>query len=862
VRFDPRTAVALVLAFAAVPAAARGQQPAPANPHVRLHGKACTDCHTTTNWRQVRFDHGTTSFRLVGQHQTVLCAACHDLRDFAGATSTCSSCHTDPHRGDAGPRCERCHTEVGWRQVGAQNAHAGTRLPDLGVHSSLRCEDCHRQTGARQFTGRVAPCVACHQSTYDATTEPAHAAMGLPTQCEVCHQFTTWSFARFPQHDRIFPVYSGTHAGTWSGCVTCHTDRTTFRVYVCITCHTQPQTDPRHQGMPGYAWQSTSCLACHPAARRGDARFHEAIFPINSGTHNGKWTACTDCHTDRSNFAVFSCTTGACHAQPATDPGHAGVPGYQYASAQCLACHPDGRAGTFAQHDAVFPINSGTHQGKWTACADCHTDPSNRQVFSCTTGACHAAAPTNGLHQGIPNYLYTSAQCLSCHPTGLRGTFTQHDPLFFPVYGGTHAGKWTVCADCHADPNTRATFTCTGGACHAPATTNGLHQGIPSYAFTAAQCLACHPTGLRGTFTQHDPLFFPVYSGTHAGHWTVCADCHTDPNTRATFSCMTGVCHPQATTNAGHSAIPGYQYVAAQCRTCHPDGSAGTFAQHDAVFPINSGTHLSKWTACTDCHTDPTNRTVFSCMTGTCHTTGPTNALHQGIPSYGYTATQCYTCHPTGLRGTFSQHDPLFFPVYSGTHAGRWTACADCHTDPNTRATFSCTTGACHAATLTNALHQGIPSYAYAAAQCYACHPTGLRGTFTQHDALFFPIYSGRHNGQWSDNCLLCHTDPTTRATFTCMGGSCHPATTTNNNHSSVRNYAYVAASCYSCHPRGTSGVAPMIPVPRPPAAPHRPPALLSAGRRASRLEAAVRAYRMWWEAGRGSAGGRATSSG
>ena len=498
-----RAAVVLALALTAAPAGASAQQPAPANPHVRLHGKACTDCHTTSGWREIRFDHRQTSFQLLGQHQTVLCAACHNLRDFAGATSTCSSCHTDPHRGDAGPRCEQCHTEVGWRQVGAQNAHARTRLPDLGVHASLRCEDCHRQTGAQQFTGSVAPCVRCHQHDYDTTTAPAHATMGLPTQCEMCHQFTTWSFARFPQHDAFstFPIYSGAHAGVWRNCTTCHTDPTSYRAFVCTTCHTQPATDPRHQGMPGYQWQSTSCLMCHPEGRAegaGGLAQHDAIFPINSGTHTGKWTACADCHTDPNNRQVFSCMTGACHAQAATDPRHSGIPGYTYTAAQCRACHPDGRAGAFAQHDALFPINSGTHTGKWTACADCHTDPNTRATSSCLTGACHPATPTTPLHQGIPGYAYASPQCLSCHPTGLRGRFTQHDQLFFPIFSGKHAGRWSNdCAVCHTTPNNRLDFTCMTGSCHTASQTNGNHSGVRNYLYTATACYSCHADGTK-----------------------------------------------------------------------------------------------------------------------------------------------------------------------------------------------------------------------------------------------------------------------------------------------------------------------------------------------------------------------------
>lgn len=572
-RLDRRVALALVLGLAAAPCTAPAQQAAPRNPHVRLHERACTDCHTTADWRAVRFDHRTTSFQLLGQHQAVPCAACHDLRDFAGAASACSSCHADPHRGDAGTRCEQCHAETGWRQVGARNAHLRTRLPDLGVHASLRCEDCHRQTGDQQFTGRVTPCVTCHQSTYDATTDPAHATMRLSTQCERCHQFTTWSFARFAQHDGIFPVYSGAHAGAWRNCATCHTEPGNYRVFVCTTCHAQAGTDRGHQGIPGYRWESTSCLACHPSGRGGDSRFHEAIFPINGGAHAGTWTACTDCHTDPANFGTFSCMTGACHPQAVTDPVHGGITGYAYVATQCRACHPDGSGGGFPQHDAVFPINSGTHVGRWITCADCHTDAHSRAVFSCSTGACHVAATNAALHQGIPNYTTAAAQCLACHPNGLPATFTQHDPLYFPIYGGTHAGRWAVCADCHTTPGTRQVFSCMTAACHPATPTNGLHQGIPNYATTAAQCLACHPTGLRGTFTQHDPLYFPIFSGSHAGRWgNTCAVCHTDPTTRATFTCMTGSCHPASETNGHHSGVGNYTYTAAACYSCHPQG--------------------------------------------------------------------------------------------------------------------------------------------------------------------------------------------------------------------------------------------------------------------------------------------------
>lgn len=485
-------AVLLAALLASRGAAAQGR----ASPHQNLGAMECTDCHRTTNWRDVSFDHRRTTFQLLGQHQTVPCTGCHDVRNFQGAVRACGTCHADPHRGDAGPDCERCHSETGWRQVGALEAHARTRLPDLGVHAALRCEDCHRQTGAQQFTGAVSPCIACHQRTYDATANPQHRTLGFSSRCEICHQFATWQFALFAEHDAIFGIYSGSHAGVWRDCSTCHANASDYRIYTCTTCHTQAPSDRTHQGIPGYTWESTACLGCHPNGRGGDLSFHGSLFPIFSGAHGGAWSACTDCHVDPSSRRVFSCMTGSCHPQTPIDASHAGITGYQYVAAQCYSCHPDGTRGSFAQHDAIFPITTGTHAGRWSSCAACHTDPASRQVFSCTTGGCHVQTATDPAHAGIPGYQYVSAQCLSCHPDGTRGTFAQHDAIF-PIFSGTHAGRWSSCATCHTNPASRSVFTCTGSGCHQQAEMDNHHSGITGYGPDPASCLRCHPNGRK-----------------------------------------------------------------------------------------------------------------------------------------------------------------------------------------------------------------------------------------------------------------------------------------------------------------------------------------------------------------------------
>jgi len=67
------------------------------------------------------------------------------------------------------------------------------------------------------------------------------------------------------------------------------------------------------------------------------------FFPIYSGKHRGEWSSCTECHTNTSSYAAFSCID--CHEhddQNNVNDDHNGVSGYSYTSTACLNCHPDG----------------------------------------------------------------------------------------------------------------------------------------------------------------------------------------------------------------------------------------------------------------------------------------------------------------------------------------------------------------------------------------------------------------------------------------------------------------------------------------------------------------------------------------
>jgi hypothetical protein len=96
---------------------------------------------------------------------------------------------------------------------------------------------------------------------------------------------------------------------------------------------------------------------------------HDAqYFPIYSGTHNGEWDQCVDCHT--THLTMASSPVWTCHANPETDQQHAGVGGYIYESNACYACHPTGESqGAFDHATSNFPL-TGAHQT--VDCIDCH----------------------------------------------------------------------------------------------------------------------------------------------------------------------------------------------------------------------------------------------------------------------------------------------------------------------------------------------------------------------------------------------------------------------------------------------------------------------------------------------------------
>jgi hypothetical protein len=224
-------------------------------------------------------------------------------------------------------------------------------------------------------------------------------------------------------------------------------------------------------------------------------------------------------------------------------------------------------------------------------------------------------------------------------------------------------------------------------------------------------------------------------------------------------------------------------------------------SDHDALFPIFSGVHQSRWSNCAECHTSPGNYRVFDCLSCHEHTPENTDSHHAGMPGYAYSSNECLACHPTGTAGRYTEHDAQFFPIYSGSHSGHWADCASCHTTGS--AAFSCIDCHEHEQPSTDPTHNGMPGYAYASQSCFSCHPTGAAGSYVDHDAQFFPIYSGAHEGRWA-SCATCHTSPGNNTVFSCFECHEHSQTRMDDKHlGKVQGYSYDSNECLRCHPDG-----------------------------------------------------------
>ncbi len=305
----------------------------------------CEECHTTSSWKPSTFNHTTTGFELVGGHNRTQCSDCHSVST-SNATSECYVCHQTNY--DAAPEhtsqgypttCESCHNTTSWQETTFD--HNTTNFALTGAHASTSCSSCH----SSGYAGTSTVCSDCHIGDYNNSTNPSHTSLGLSTSCDACHSTNpNWEPASFSVHNDFY-VLEGAHSSISYDCATCHNGNYNSTPNTCYQCHDNDYnstTDPAHQST-GFG---TDCEDCHTQNAWEPSTFdHDAqYFPINTGAHNEKWQSCSDCHTNQSNFAQFSCFNCHTHNQTKMDNKHREVSGYSYDSYACYDCHPNGKS--------------------------------------------------------------------------------------------------------------------------------------------------------------------------------------------------------------------------------------------------------------------------------------------------------------------------------------------------------------------------------------------------------------------------------------------------------------------------------------------------------------------------------------
>ncbi|MBK7384639.1 MAG: hypothetical protein IPI81_15115 [Flavobacteriales bacterium] len=303
----------------------------------------CATCHNTGPGWNASFDHNVTDFPLHGTHATTDCMQCH-ANGYAGTPTACSACHIDDYNSTTDPNhatsgfsmdCATCHDETAWGN--ATFDHNSTGFPLHGTHTTTACIECH----ANGYAGTPTECSECHMDDYTATTDPNHAECAFGANCAFCHDETSWDNSSFDHGNTGF-VLHGAHLA--ASCNQCHANGFMGTPTTCSACHMadyNSTSDPNHAA----AQFPTDCASCHDETNWGNATFDhdQSYFPIYSGHHDNEWSTCAECHTNPSNYSVFTCVD--CHEhnnQNSVNDDHNGVNGYSYNSAACYNCHPDG----------------------------------------------------------------------------------------------------------------------------------------------------------------------------------------------------------------------------------------------------------------------------------------------------------------------------------------------------------------------------------------------------------------------------------------------------------------------------------------------------------------------------------------
>ncbi|MCC6964081.1 MAG: hypothetical protein IT585_12575 [candidate division Zixibacteria bacterium] len=775
----------------------------------------CTQCHTTSGWSPVNFDHANTGFLLTGGHAGLECASCH-AGGYANTSSDCYSCHAQSFAGVTDPNhvtngfpheCQQCHSTESWTPAEPRGFdHAVTGFLLTGAHATLACLNCHTSG----YTDTSPLCYSCHAADFGAALDPNHAQNNFDHDCGTCHSTAAWEPSTFDHSQTEFAL-TGAHASL--ACISCHATGYTGTPTDCYSCHQgdfAAAVDPSHVDNNF----DHDCSSCHTTGAWSPSSFDHAAtaFPL-TGAHAS--VNCISCHAIGYVSTPNDCFS--CHQtdfNTVTEPNHA----LQNFDHDCLRCHTTTAwtPSSFDHGTTEFPL-TGAHTS--LQCIACHSSGYVNTATACI--ACHQQAYDSEVN---PRHAQAGfdTECQTCHTT------TTWNPANWDHastgYSLTGAHVPLDCQSCHTLTYSGTATTCIG--CHQTdfASANDPDHDTNNF---DQNCLQCHNTTAWSPSTFNHATTGFLLTGGHAG--LACITCHATGYSSTSSDCYS--CHSgdfSSTTNPNH-AQNNFDH---NCVNCHNTTAwqPSTFNHATTAFPL-TGAHtslqciachasgyVSTPTACYDCHsgdfnstTDPNhaqNNFDHNCVN--CHNTTawqPSTFNHAttGFPLTGaHTSLQCIACHASGYVTTpsacYDCHSGDFSSVTDPSHLQNNFShvCTECHT-----------TTAWSPASFDHSTTTFPLTGAHTSLQCIACHASGYvstpSGCYDCHSGDFNSVTDPNHvQNNFSHVCTECHTttawspasfDHSTTA-FPLTGA--HALLQCIACHSG--GYVGTPTNCYSCH--------------------------------------------------------------
>jgi hypothetical protein len=756
--------------------------------HIPVPGMACENCHSPANFGA--FGPGTAM-----SHAGITgnCASCHETGlTWYGVTMVDRPTKAQDANHPATGECSNCHSSTASFSSGI----TGGNKPSNHIPTNQACTLCHTTAGnyalyVMNHHGITSNCAQCHAAglAFANITPKEPPATHLPIgglACENCH-----SPAKFTAFG---PGTVMSHAGISNNCASCHETGKTWYGVTMVDRPTAAQ-DANHP-------TTGECSNCHTST----VSFLTGVTGGNKpANHIPTTQACTLCHSNASNYAVYAMNhqgiTGncaQCHAASLTfaniTPKEPPANHLPISGLACESCH------SVTNFTAFGPGTVMSHNGITGNCASCHEtgkswygvtmvdrptaaqDPNHPSTGECSN--CHSSTVsfTTGLAKPA-NHIPTSQACTLCHTNAAN----------YAVYTMNHAGITGNCAQCHAAGLSFANIT--------PKEPPATHLPINGLA-----CENCHAVN---KFTA----FGPGTAMNHTGITSNCASCH---ETGKSWYGVTMVDRPTAAQDANHPTT-------GECSNCH--SSTTSFTAGVTAKPSN---HIPTLQTCSLCHTTAGNYAVAVMS-------------HSGITN------NCAQCHAAGL--SFANIVPKEPPA---THLPiNGLACENCHSPakftafgPGTAMSHTGITGNCASCHETGKTWYGVtmvdrptaaqdPSHP-ATGECSNCHssttsfsagvtskpanhiPTTQACTLCHSNSSNYAIYAMNHSGIVS-NCIQCHgaglsfanivpKEPPANhiptSSIACEG--CHSLTNFTAFSGTKMNHTPVAAmTCESCHETG-----------------------------------------------------------